>query len=104
MKSIPFLRTSAAVLLWLVCACASRAQTDEIQVYDAEIAAPGVLNLTLHNNFTPSGQLAPAESGGVIPNHSLNGVAEWAYGVAPWFEAGLYFPLYSITGDGSVLF
>jgi len=80
------------------------AQTDEIQVYDAEIAAPGVFNLTLHNNFTPSGQLAPAEPSGVIPNHSLNGVAEWAYGVAPWFEAGLYFPLYSITGDGSVLF
>lgn len=27
--------------------------------------------------------------------HSLNGVPEWAYGVAPWFEAGLYLPLYS---------
>ena len=31
------------------------AQTDEIQVYDAQIAEPGVLNLMVHNNFTPEG-------------------------------------------------
>ena len=82
----------------------ARAQTDEIQVYDGEMAAPGVVNLTLHNNFTPSGALAAEEPGGVIPNHSWNGVPEWAYGVTSWFEAGLYLPLYSITGSGSVLF
>jgi hypothetical protein len=80
------------------------AQTDEIQVYDAEIAAPGVFNLTLHDNFTPSGRLDPDQPGGIIPNHTLNGVPEWAYGVTPWFEAGLYMPLYSVTGDGAVLF
>ena len=27
------------------------AQTDEIQVYDAEIAAPGIFNLMIHNNY-----------------------------------------------------
>ena len=32
------------------------AQTDEIQVYNAEIAAPGIFNLTLHDNYTPSGR------------------------------------------------
>jgi hypothetical protein len=37
-------------------------------------------------------------------NHALNGVAEWAYGVTPWFEGGLYLPLYSITADGGVLY
>ncbi len=79
------------------------AQTDEIQVYDAEIAAPGVFNLTWHNNFTPSGLTRAADSGGVVPNHALNGVPEWAYGVAPWFEAGLYLPLYTVTGNGAVL-
>ena len=31
------------------------AQTDEIQVYDAQIAEPGVFNLMVHNNFTPEG-------------------------------------------------
>ena len=73
------------------------AQTDEIQVYDAVIAAPGVLNLMVHNNFTPDGLKTPAFSGGLIPDKSLNGVAEWAYGVTDWFEAGLYLPLYSLS-------
>ena len=80
------------------------AQTDEIQVYDAAIAPTGAFNLTLHNNFTPSGSMSPAFAGGIVPDHSLNGVAEWAYGVAPWLEGGLYFPLYSITRDASVLY
>jgi hypothetical protein len=75
------------------------AQTDEIQVYDASIAEPGVFNLTLHNNFTPDGLKYPAFPGGLIPDKSLNGVPEWAYGVTDWFEAGLYLPLYSISKD-----
>jgi hypothetical protein len=80
------------------------AQTDEIQVYDAEITAPGHFNLTWHNNFTPSGRQEPAFPGGIVPNHALNGVPEWAYGVARWFEAGLYLPVYTRTGDGALLF
>src|SRR5947207_15751822 len=82
---------------------ARRAQTDEIQVYDAGIAPVGVLALTWHNNFTTSGARAPENPGGVVPNHSLNGVTEWAYGVTHWFEAGLYLPLYTATSDGAVL-
>jgi hypothetical protein len=73
------------------------AQTDEIQVYDGAIAAPGVVNLTMHTNFTPDGMKTPAFPGGLIPDKSFNGVAEWAYGVTDWFEAGLYLPLYSIS-------
>ena len=80
------------------------AQTDEIQVYDAAIAPPGVFNLTWHDNFTPSGRVSADVPGGVIPNHALNGVPEWAYGVTSWFEAGLYLPLYSVTADGAALF
>jgi hypothetical protein len=80
------------------------AQTDEIQVYDASIAAPGVFNITWHNNFTPDGRTVAAFPGGIIPNRSLNGVPEWALGVTPWFEAGLYLPLYSVSeGRGSTL-
>ena len=82
---------------------ALRAQTDEIQVYDAGIAPVGVFALTWHNNFTTSGARAPENPGGVVPNHSLNGVTEWAYGVTHWFEAGLYLPLYTATSDGAVL-
>ncbi len=79
----------------------SAAQTDEIQVYDAVIAAPGVFNLTLHDNYTPDGRTRAAYPAGIVPEHTLNGVPEWAYGVTGWFEAGLYLPLYSISGRGA---
>ncbi len=72
------------------------AQTDEIQVYDGGLAAPGKFNLTLHTNFTPKGLTTPAFAGALLADRSLNGVPEWAYGVRSWFEAGLYLPLYSI--------
>jgi len=85
-------------------AAPASAQTDEIQVYDAAIAPVGAFNLTLHDNFTPRGNMTPEFPGAVVADKSLNGVAEWAYGVAPWLEAGLYFPLYSITRSGGVLY
>jgi hypothetical protein len=81
-----------------------RAQTDEIQVYDGAIAPVGVFNLTWHNNYTPSGQKTPAFPGGLVPNHTYNGVTEWAYGVTPWFEQGLYFPLYSFSSNKGAVF
>lgn len=83
--------------------CRAEAQTDEIQVYDAEIAAPGHFNLTWHNNFTPAGRYQAAFPGGVVPQHALNGVPEFAYGVTDGFEAGAYLPVYTLTGDGRLL-
>ena len=71
------------------------AQTDEIQVYDAEIADQGVFNLMIHTNYTPIGRKTADFPGGIIPNHSVNGAAEWAYGVTDWFEQGLYLPVWS---------
>lgn len=100
--------SSAALLACAAVFCVMsrpvRAQTDEIQVYDAVIAAPGTFNLTWHDNFTPSGRGAPEYPGGVVPAKSLNGVAEWAYGAAPWFEAGLYFPLYSRVRTNNLVY
>jgi hypothetical protein len=75
------------------------AQTDEIQVYDAEINKPGHVSLQLHNNYTPIGRRETDLKGGVIPDHALNGVPEWAYGVNDWFELGLYLPLYTLTRE-----
>src|SRR5947209_15905106 len=72
-------RCFAIVALWMPFVPSLRAQTDEIQVYDAAIAPLGAFNLTVHNNFTPSGSSAPAFPGAVVPDRSLNGVAEWAY-------------------------
>jgi hypothetical protein len=87
----------APLLLWWA---AAAAQTDEIQVYDASIVDQGMFNLTLHNNYTVRGSTEPSFPDGLAPNHRLNGVAEWAYGVTDWFEAGLYMPIYSAaSGD-----
>jgi hypothetical protein len=79
---------------------AAFAQTDEIQVYDAEIEDQGKFNLMVHSNFTPIGRTTPDFPGGIIPNNSLNGAAEWAYGVADWFEQGLYLPVYTAYSEG----
>jgi hypothetical protein len=81
------------------------AQTDEIQVYDAEIAGRGVFNRMIHTNFTPIGRKRPDFPGGIIPNHSVNRAAEWAYGVTDWFEQGLYLSVwtpYSVGRGGSI--
>ena len=75
------------------------AQTDEIQVYDSQIAETGVFNLMIHSNFTPIGRAAPDYPGAIIANNSFNGTAEWAYGVTPWFEQGLYLPVYSLYSE-----
>lgn len=97
-------RIVALMLLTLIRSNLAHAQTDEIQVYDAQIAEPGIINLTWHNNYTPDGLKQPAFPGGIVPDHALNGVAEWAYGVAPWMEAGLYFPLYSVSSRGATTY
>jgi hypothetical protein len=102
----------AGILLFaaalLTCSCfflgTARAQTDEIQVYDASINNPGQFNVTFHNNFTPIGRKQPDFPGGVATNHTLNGVPEFAYGVNEWWELGAYLPVYSITGAGHALF
>jgi hypothetical protein len=73
------------------------AQTDEIQVYNGDLAPTGKFNLTWHQNYTPIGLKTPAFPGGLISNHAYIGVPEWAYGVTKWFELGLYLPLYSFT-------
>jgi hypothetical protein len=65
---------------WLLVGSAY-AQTDEIQVYDADINTPGQFSLQLHNNYTPIGRKLPDFEGGVKSNHTLNGVPEWAFGV-----------------------
>ncbi len=47
------------------------AQTDEIQVYDGEIAPPGIFNLMIHNNFTPKGRTVPGYPVRVIASNLI---------------------------------
>jgi hypothetical protein len=92
----------AAGIAWLLVGSA-HAQTDEIQVYNADINSPGQFSLQLHNNYTPIGRKLPDFEGGIAPNHTLNGAPEWALGVVDWLELGAYVPVYSWTGDGRFL-
>ena len=93
---------AAAGLLAMHAAAPALAQSDEIQVYDGSVAAPGTLSLTLHGNYTFDGSTMPEFPGGLTTNHALHGAAEWALGLRPWFEAGLYLPLYSVMPGGHV--
>ena len=66
--------------------------TDEIQVYNAGIAAPGQFTIQQHLNYIALGLKDPPFPGGLVSNHSLNGTPEFAYGVTDWWEVGLYLP------------
>ncbi|MBV8165339.1 MAG: hypothetical protein JO021_01010 [Alphaproteobacteria bacterium] len=98
------MKTAGGALGATLWAAAAAAQTDEIQVYNGEIVAPGQFGLTLHNNYIAIGRKQADFPGGVRPDGSLNGVTEFTYGVNEWFELGAYMPfLYTVTHDGQFL-
>src|SRR5437016_7643533 len=66
--------------------------TDEIQVYNAGIAAVGQFTIQQHLNYTAIGLKDPPFTGGLVSNHAINGTPEFAYGVTDWWEVGLYLP------------
>jgi hypothetical protein len=68
------------------------AATDEIQVYNAGIAAPGQLTIQQHLNYVSLGIKQAPFQGGLISNNSINGTPEFAYGMTDWWELGLYLP------------
>src|ERR1700723_3468030 len=89
-----------ALLLLLGSAASALANpTDEIQVYTSDIEPEGVFGLTWHNNCTPDGIKTPDFPSALVDNHAYSSVTEWAYGVTPWFEAGLYLPLYANSSN-----
>jgi hypothetical protein len=73
--------------------------TDEIQVYNAEIAKVGQWTLQFHFDYASKGLKEPDFEGGIIPNHALNGTPELAYGVTEWWEIGFYAP-YAVDQAG----
>jgi hypothetical protein len=81
----------SGVALWVVLGQPAQA-TDEIQVYNAGIAAVGQFTIQQHLNYIPLGLTDPPFPGGLVSNHSINGTPEFAYGVTDWWEVGLYLP------------
>ncbi|MBN8987806.1 MAG: hypothetical protein J0H42_06150 [Rhizobiales bacterium] len=77
--------------LWVVLATPAQA-VDEIQVYNASIAAPGQFTIQQHLNYVAQGLKDPPFRGGLVSNGSINGTPEFAYGVTDWWEVGLYLP------------
>src|SRR5258707_9781367 len=65
---------------------------DEIQVYNAGIAAPGQFTIQQHLNYVALGLKNSPFPGGLISHGSLNGTPEFAYGITDWWEVGLYLP------------
>jgi len=99
MKNGQCVRRLTPILVVLAATQPLRAQTDEIQVYTGELETPGKVNLTIHTNYTPDGRTVAGFPGGIVPQGSVNGTLEWAYGVTDWFEAGTYLPVYTFTRD-----
>ena len=66
--------------------------SDEIQVYNAEIADVGQWTVQQHLNYAFAAPKEAPFPGGFPPDHALNGTPEFAYGVTKWFELGWYLP------------
>src|SRR5260370_27077865 len=89
-------RAIALALALLAAPAVALAQTDEIQVYNPSIADKGKFNLMLHNNFLPNGPNTPAFAIGVYPDRAYIAVGLWGYGLADWFQHGLYLATYRV--------
>lgn len=107
MRGAPKLRVCAAAVFAIATLAASRAGAvdqvhDEIQVYNADIAAVGQWTYQQHLDYVAIGQTQPEVPGGFASNHSLQGTPEFAYGLTPWWEAGFYLP-FAVNGAGDFL-
>src|SRR3979411_1455942 len=65
---------------------------DEIQVYNAGIAAVGQFTIQQHLNYIPLGVKDPPFPGGLVSHNTITGTPEFVYGVTDWWEVGLYLP------------
>src|ERR1700745_1879974 len=96
--TFPRLAAVTTALLWPLRAYA----VDEIQVYNAEIAEVGQWTVQQHLNYAINSRKEPDFPGGLVPNHTLNGTPEFAYGMTDWWEGGFYIP-FAVSGSGACL-
>jgi hypothetical protein len=97
-----FVTTGAIFMLAAQTALAIDQVHDEIQVYNAEIAAVGQWTYEQHLNFAAVGQTQPEVPGGFFSNRSLQGTPEFAYGLTDWWEPGFYLP-FAVNSAGEFL-
>src|SRR5262249_4384225 len=95
-------RAMAASLIVLLAVASPAFADDEIQIYNAQIAAVGQWTFQQHLNYTFSGRKEPDFPGGLVPNHALNGTPEFAYGMTVWWEVGFDIP-FAVSSGGAFL-
>src|SRR5664279_3805731 len=76
------------------------AADEEIQVYLDDLSAPGHFGLDVHANYVASGERVVDYPGATASLHRLRLTPEFAYGLAPSVELGLYLPLLNIDQAG----
>ena len=89
-------------LVFLLRSISSAAVEPEIHVYDDSLESPGSANLTVNNNYVAHGPLFAPFRGAVVPEGSLTGGTELAYGVRPGIEGGIYLPIVSVERSGAL--
>ena len=78
----------------------ARAAPEEIQVYLDDMSAPGHFGLDLHTNYVATGQTLNDYVGEQQSVDRFRLTPEFAYGLTPNLEAGLYLPLATLQNDG----
>jgi hypothetical protein len=97
-----FIRCIIVVAIGFLALPRSAYAADEIQVYNAEIAEVGQWTIQRHLNYAFPGPMVLPFPGGLVPNHSLNGTLELAYGLTDWWELGFYVP-FAVSNMGEFL-
>ncbi|MBI3523667.1 MAG: hypothetical protein HY066_03945 [Betaproteobacteria bacterium] len=96
------LASAAFLCMFVACASALAASSDEIQVYDDAINTPGETSVELHMNYVPSGLRTPAYSGEIPARHEFRLTPEFAYDLNQRWEAGFYLPAIRATGGDDI--
>jgi len=91
-RLVPLVRSACVIAMVCALPAAHAALTDEIQVYDDAINAPGEFGLELHVNTTPRGRSTPDYPGEITPQHAWRITPEFSWGLSKTWEAGLYLP------------
>jgi hypothetical protein len=76
---------TASVAVLLATASAALAD-DEIQIYNAQMAAVGQWTIEQHLDYTISGRRDPDFSGGLGAKPRSQRTPEFAYGITDWWE------------------
>ncbi len=82
----------AGLALLMALSSAYAASSDEIQVYDDAINKPGELSVDMHLNYVVSGVRQSSYPKEIPSNHDFRMTPEFAYGIDPNWEGGLYLP------------